>query len=256
MKKRIAIFTDVHGNLEALESIIGDIKRQDVDDIICLGDTIGFGPNSKECLDLIISNNIKMVLGNHELCCLKGTDIDEKIGFDLKKHYEWVKNSLSEKEISFLKKCPLYYECNIDYDEKKASKKIIFSHYLLKDLNDAFPFEREHLKNDVNLWIKYDEENIYYLLGHLHKSFDINKVDGISDCRIEETGNFPNIYIVDSCGCTDSDITSYTILEIGKGFSYKKIKLNYNRDKFVDKVKSIDFPNKEFISKEFFNIDL
>lgn len=252
---KIAVFTDVHGNLEALETIIGDIKKKHVDDIICLGDTISFGPNSKECLDLIISNNIKMVLGEHELYCLKSADIDGKLGDEEKKHYDWVRNSLTNKEISFLKKCPLYYECNIDYDNKIPSKKIIFSHYLLNDINNDFPFEREHLKNSINLWIKYDTNDIRYLIGHLHKSFNINLVDGISDCRIEESGNFPNIDIIDSCGCTDGDITSYTILEIGKGFSFKKIKLKYNRKKFVDKVKNIDFPDKEIISKVFFNID-
>lgn len=256
MMKRIAVFTDVHGNLEALEKVISDIKKQNVDDIICLGDTISFGPNSKECLDLIISNNIKMVLGNHELYCLKGTDIDEKIGGEENNHYEWIRSSLGERELSFLEKCPLYYECNIDYDEKKTSKKIIFSHYLLNDINSSFPFEREHLKNDINLWIKYYSDNTLYLVGHLHKSFDKNLVAGISDCRIEENGNFPNIYIVDSCGCTDSDITSYTILEIGKSFSFKIIRLKYDRDKFVNKVRTIDFPDKEVISKVFFNIEV
>ena len=256
MKKKIAVFTDVHGNLEALEAIIGDIKKKNIDDIICLGDTISFGPNSKECLDLIISNNIKMVLGNHELYCLKGTDIDEKIGEEEKKHYEWIRNLLSEKEITFLKKCPLYYECNIDYDDNILSKKIIFSHYLLNDINSDFPFEREHLKNDINLWIKYNGYTTSYLVGHLHKSFDVNLVDGISDGRIEETDNYVNIDVLDSCGCTDDDITSYTVLEIGKYFSFNDVKVKYNREKFVDKIRSTDFPNKEVISKVFFNIEV
>lgn len=64
---KIAVFTDIHGNYEALKSIIEDIKKLKIDSIICLGDTIGIGPNSKECLDLIIENNITMILGNHEL---------------------------------------------------------------------------------------------------------------------------------------------------------------------------------------------
>lgn len=48
LNKKIAVITDIHGNLEALESIITNIKKEKVDDIICLGDTISIGPNSKE----------------------------------------------------------------------------------------------------------------------------------------------------------------------------------------------------------------
>lgn len=79
MNKRIALITDIHGNLEGLEAILEDIKKQDVDDIICLGDTIDIGPNSKECIDMLIDNDIKMILGNHELYLLRGTDIEPSI---------------------------------------------------------------------------------------------------------------------------------------------------------------------------------
>ena len=60
MKNKIAIFSDIHGNLQALESIIKDIKEKRIDNVYCLGDVIGIGPNPKECLDLIINNNIKI----------------------------------------------------------------------------------------------------------------------------------------------------------------------------------------------------
>lgn len=70
-----------------------DIKTQDVDEMICLGDSINIGPNSKECIDLLIENNIKSVLGNHEICLLKGTDFgvsivgEEKNDINLWKKY-------------------------------------------------------------------------------------------------------------------------------------------------------------------------
>ena len=72
MKKPVAIITDIHGNLETLEAILEDIKTQAVDEMICLGDSIDISPNSKECIDLLIENNIKSVLGDHEICLLKG----------------------------------------------------------------------------------------------------------------------------------------------------------------------------------------
>lgn len=84
MTNKIAIFSDIHGNLQALESIIKDIKEKQIDNVYCLGDVIGIGPNPKECLDIIIKNNINMVLGNHELYFLKGTNIDKSIEEDEK----------------------------------------------------------------------------------------------------------------------------------------------------------------------------
>ena len=256
MKKRIALISDVHGNLEAFKSVLDDIKEQKIDEIICLGDTINIGPNSKECVDLLIENNIKSVLGNHEIYLLRGTDCDSSIGEEEKKHYKWVKESLTNKEIEFIKSCPLYYEMNIDYDEKIASKKIVLCHYLIKDEKLNQPFEENHLKKDVNLWIKYNNPNITYVIGHLHKSFNINEVDGISGDYIEKTGELTNIEIVDSAGCSYDDHVSYMIIEIDKSIKFTKVKVKFDRDKFVDKLNKTDFPDKKNIMKYFYGIEI
>ena len=97
MIKKIAIITDVHGNLEALTSVLEDIKKNNFDEIICLGDSIDIGPNSKECIDLLIENNVKSVLGNHEIYLLRGTNFDSSIVGEEKEHYDWVRESLTEK---------------------------------------------------------------------------------------------------------------------------------------------------------------
>ncbi|WP_425616238.1 metallophosphoesterase [Anatilimnocola sp. NA78] len=47
-----AILSDVHGNLEALTAVLRDIEMHDVDEIICLGDLIGYGPDALACLQL------------------------------------------------------------------------------------------------------------------------------------------------------------------------------------------------------------
>ena len=154
MKKRFALISDIHGNLEALKSILEDIKKQDVDEIICLGDTISIGPNSKECIDLLIDNNIKSVLGNHEIYLLRGTDFDSSIVGEEKKHYQWVKKSLTDREINYIKKFPLYYNINIDYDDSKFNKKYILCHYLFENENYIYPFENTNLKENINLWKK------------------------------------------------------------------------------------------------------
>ena len=62
---RIAIVSDIHGNLEALERVSADIAGQGCDRIICLGDTVGYGPNPRECVDLV-SKMDACILGNHD----------------------------------------------------------------------------------------------------------------------------------------------------------------------------------------------
>ena len=48
---RLAILSDIHGNLDALIAVLKDIEGQQVDDIYCLGDIIGYGPNPRECVE-------------------------------------------------------------------------------------------------------------------------------------------------------------------------------------------------------------
>ena len=256
MKKRYAIITDIHGNLEGLNAIIDDIKTKDIDDIYCLGDTIDIGTNSKECVDKLIELNIKTILGNHELYLLRGTDIEPSIVGDEKEHYKWVKESLTDKEINFIKSCPLYYEINVDYNGKVPSKKIILCHYLIKNEKLKQPFEENLLKKDINLWIKYNNPNITYIIGHLHKSFNVNEVDGISGDYIENTGELTNIEIVDSAGCSYDDFVSYMIIEIDKTIKFTKVKVKFDREKLIDKLNKTNFPDKKNIMKKFYGIDI
>jgi predicted phosphodiesterase len=65
-----AIISDIHGNLEALEAVLEDISSQGVDEIYCLGDTVGYGPNPVECLDTIRSAVKMCLLGNHDQAAL------------------------------------------------------------------------------------------------------------------------------------------------------------------------------------------
>ncbi len=62
---RRAIISDIHGNLEALQSVMADISEQQCDQIFCLGDIVGYGPNPLECLDLCRAFDAA-ILGNHD----------------------------------------------------------------------------------------------------------------------------------------------------------------------------------------------
>ena len=51
---RFAVISDVHGNLQALEAVLGRIDELGLEEVICLGDTVGYGPYPDRCLDLVI----------------------------------------------------------------------------------------------------------------------------------------------------------------------------------------------------------
>jgi len=63
---RRALISDIHGNLEALEVVLDDIQAQGLSEIYCLGDIIGYGPNPRECIDLVIETCKMTLLGNHD----------------------------------------------------------------------------------------------------------------------------------------------------------------------------------------------
>jgi diadenosine tetraphosphatase ApaH/serine/threonine PP2A family protein phosphatase len=64
-----AIISDVHGNLEALQAVLDHIAQYAVETIYCLGDTVGYGPNPRECLDLVMGCRVTL-LGNHDQAAL------------------------------------------------------------------------------------------------------------------------------------------------------------------------------------------
>lgn len=67
---RIAVMSDIHGNLEAFVQSLNDAKRLKVDGIVNLGDAIGYGPQPEEVLNLLEKKDILNILGNHELAVL------------------------------------------------------------------------------------------------------------------------------------------------------------------------------------------
>lgn len=64
---KIAVLSDIHGNLEALQTVLAEICTLHLDEVICLGDNIGYGPDSQAVMDLLAEHKIDSVLGNHEM---------------------------------------------------------------------------------------------------------------------------------------------------------------------------------------------
>lgn len=64
---RMAVVSDIHGNLEALREVLADIDLAQIDSMVSLGDNVGYGPEPEEVLVLLRERNIPSTMGNHEL---------------------------------------------------------------------------------------------------------------------------------------------------------------------------------------------
>ena len=63
---RLAIFSDVHANIEALSAVLEAYKRENIDVHYCLGDVVGYGASPNECADLVRKLAKVTILGNHD----------------------------------------------------------------------------------------------------------------------------------------------------------------------------------------------
>ena len=237
--RRIAVFSDIHGNREALTSILNDIKKENIDKIIYLGDVIGIGPKPKECLELVLNSNIETVTGNHELYYTKGLEIDDEITKENEiKHHRWVHECIKEiprEKVDW----PLSKEININ------GKRLLFQHYMLSKNTsiDPYPFETISIKNmkDIEDYCKTMDCD-YMFIGHEHKAFEVHE-------------NNKNIICVGSSGCVNTNKTFYTIIDINDDINITKKEFEYDRDGFINDIKSYKYPDQEFIAKTFLGID-
>lgn len=63
---RTALIADIHANLHALKAVLGEIGKAGMDDLLCLGDVVGYGAHPAECVDLLHRVRCKGVMGNHD----------------------------------------------------------------------------------------------------------------------------------------------------------------------------------------------
>ncbi len=102
---RIAIISDIHSNLEALEQSLAIIKTRKIDEIFCLGDIIGYGANPNECIALIRESTSHILLGNHDEAAV---DLGKTEYFNpfARRAAEWTHAQLSVESQEFVRKLP------------------------------------------------------------------------------------------------------------------------------------------------------
>jgi diadenosine tetraphosphatase ApaH/serine/threonine PP2A family protein phosphatase len=100
---RWAILSDVHGNLEAFQAVIGDLRAEKADQIAFLGDVVGYGADPNECLSLLRNLTDWVIAGNHDYGAVGLTNIDV-FNPMARSAILWTREKLSEENQAYLRR--------------------------------------------------------------------------------------------------------------------------------------------------------
>lgn len=100
---RILIVSDIHANLNALNSVLSDAGH--FDRIWCLGDIVGYGPDPNGCIETLRQYDLLCVAGNHDWAVLEKLDIDE-FNSDARQAALWTRNQLTVNNLEWLDALP------------------------------------------------------------------------------------------------------------------------------------------------------
>jgi len=102
---RIGIFSDVHGNVEALEVVLKALGDEKVDCIYCLGDLVGYGPDPDQCVEKVMEAADSVIMGNHDLVAIGQMSTSDFNTF-ARQAIDWTRGVLSSESIERLSKLP------------------------------------------------------------------------------------------------------------------------------------------------------
>jgi diadenosine tetraphosphatase ApaH/serine/threonine PP2A family protein phosphatase len=234
---KIAIISDIHSNLAALQSVKADIDTRKVDHIVCLGDVVGYGPYPEECFKLVQSFCKFITKGNHEfgIC-------DEE--------YRWHLNPIARAGVEFSAR-------RISAETRKAISELP-EHVVFEDMY----FCHGSYLDPVHRYIQYTYEAIGELNqcphkivfnGHTHhpqifslKDYKDSLKKGQGDeIELDSTDKFminvgsvgqPRDYNSQAC---------YGIVETTSDrtfFTYVRVK--YNIDETANKIREFNLPER------------
>ena len=158
---KIAVFSDIHGNLDALKNVIDETQKLNIQKFICLGDYVGYYYDPEKCLDLLSDKDVEFIKGNHENILLELVNNPKDLDKYVSKYGNGIKhalNKLTEKQVKFIKKMPEKKDLIID------NLNILIAHGSPWDINFyVYPNVDEVYLNKLNSY-KYD----FIFLGHTH----------------------------------------------------------------------------------------
>ncbi|MCX5887058.1 MAG: metallophosphoesterase family protein [Proteobacteria bacterium] len=103
---KLAVISDIHGNLEALQAVLAFLNGEGIKEIICLGDIVGYGADPNECIDLIRETTDQIIAGNHDWGTIGLTDTSF-FNPVAKAAIEWTADTVTEDSKKFLVRLPL-----------------------------------------------------------------------------------------------------------------------------------------------------
>ena len=181
---RYAVISDIHGNLEAFESVLSAISEERVDDYLFLGDAIGYGADPKECLRLLKSlNPVAAIAGNHEWGVLGKLDVSY-FNDTARDAIAWAAKVLDGADREYIESFPLVYQ----------DEKVTLVHGTLN-----MPEEFYYIFDNEDAYVTLSQmNNSLCFVGHSHVpgifSFDHNKVECMDRTDIKMDGE--NRYLV------------------------------------------------------------
>lgn len=98
---RILILSDIHANLVALQTVLDTVDRASLDQVWCLGDIVGYGPDPNECVALVREVATHCLVGNHDWAALDKLEIDD-FNPEARQAVLWTQEQLTPESVAFL----------------------------------------------------------------------------------------------------------------------------------------------------------
>jgi len=165
---RHLIISDIHANLTAFQAVLEDAGEldKDFDDVWCLGDVVGYGPDPNECCELLREFPHLCLAGNHDWAALKRLDL-RTFNADARKAAAWTQEALTPENREYLESLPTTFVLG-DFTLAHGSPREPVWEYILDPLIAALNFT--HF------------ETAYCLVGHTHTPITYQELNEAGDC--------------------------------------------------------------------------
>ncbi len=155
---KLAIISDIHANIESLTAVLEDIENVGADNIICLGDVVGYGPNPIECLQTIEKYDVTL-MGNHEYALIEG---GSRFNARAKNAIMWTQKFLQSSEEG-----RKLFDIATSLPEKKEEEGCLFVHGSPCDPTNEYILPKHSLRPQL-LEPQFEKFERYCFVGHTH----------------------------------------------------------------------------------------
>jgi putative phosphoesterase len=241
---KLAILSDIHGNICALEKVYSKCKSLGLDEIIFLGDLCTLGPNPKETCDFLLEKNIKSVLGNHDEYMFHEEAIysytSEPIIID---SILWAKNELSSSTLDSIQK--FSYTISINYS---STKSILFYHGSPKCNTDLILSETSN--ETITEYFQEFSETIL-IGGHTH----IQMQKRFKDKTLVNPGSVGQPFLANSMNSSPPVLLPWaefcTISLEKEHFSVEFYQMEYDLKRYIQLIKDSNLPLKNWLALQY-----